>query len=97
MGFLDKAKEAAQQAQKKLEEQCSPTSTSVRPSRPVRPQGGVPSAPAGATPPPPAAATPPPAAAPADGAPAAPETTEQPPPPVPEGVNTNPDPFKPIE
>jgi hypothetical protein len=102
MGFMDKAKQLAEQAQQKLDEAQKNFSQSNPPES--QPQGdavkydehGRPvqeATPAGATAPP--AAEP---AAPAADAPAEPAPDEAPAPPKPAGdANTAPDPFKPIE
>ena len=102
MGFMDKAKQLAEQAQQKLDEAQKNFNQSTPPES--QPQGdavkydehGRPiqeATPAGATAPP--AAEP---AAPAADAPAEPAPEEAPPPPKPAGdANTAPDPFKPIE
>jgi hypothetical protein len=104
MGFMDKAKKLAEQAQEKLDDAQKNFNKSDAPEgqtgqgaqfdehgRPVQSET-------------PAAATPPPAAAPAADAPAADAPTEEspaaPPAPAPtEGGDTNasPDPFKPIQ
>jgi hypothetical protein len=104
MGFMDKAKQLAEQAQQKLDEAQKNFNQSNAPES--QPQGdavkydehGRPIQEA-----PPAGATPPPPAEPA--APAAEEAQEQPatdaPPPRPKpgpgDANLSPDPFKPIE
>lgn len=128
MGFLDKAKQAAEQAQKKLDEtqenfnkkQAGGASSSAgqgasvqyddhgrpiqqdapatAPATPPAPAGSIapePPAPAAGGPEavPPAAAPPPPAAAPEAGGDSEPQTDQ----PLKEGVNQNPDPFKPIQ
>jgi hypothetical protein len=102
MGFMDKAKQLAEQAQQKLDEAQKNFNKSDSPES--QPQGdavkydehGRPvqeATPAGATAPP--AAEP---AAPAADAPAEPAPEQAPPPPKPAGdANTAPDPFKPIE
>ncbi len=93
MGFMDKAKKLAEQAQQKLDEaqegfnqsaspQHTPDPSSVRydeHGRPIREET-------------PAAATPPPAAEPAE------PGVAEPPRPTPTGdTNQNPDPFKPLQ
>jgi hypothetical protein len=111
MGFMDKAKKLAEQAQEKLDEAQKSFNKSQEPQAPAG--GGVrydehgrpiqEETPAAATEPP--AATPPPdptapiGDAPAADAPAPEEAAAPPPPPKPrEGdANTTPDPFKPIE
>jgi hypothetical protein len=105
MGFIDKAKQLAEQAQQKLDEAQKNFNQSNSPES--QPQGdavkydehGRPiqePTPAGATAPP--AAEPAAPAAPAADAPAEPAPEEAPPPPKPAGdANTAPDPFKPIE
>jgi hypothetical protein len=100
MGFMDKAKKLAEQAQEKLDEAQKNFSKSEDPQAPAG--GGVRYDDHGRpiqeeeTP---AAATEPPSAAPATDAPPAEEAAAPPPPPKPsEGdANTSPDPFKPIE
>jgi hypothetical protein len=105
MGFMDKAKQLAEQAQQKLDEAQKNFNQSNSPES--QPQGdavkydehGRPiqePTPAGATAPP--AAEPAAPAAPAADAPAEPAPEEAPPPPKPAGdANTAPDPFKPIQ
>jgi hypothetical protein len=91
MGFMDKAKKLAEQAQQKLDE----TQKSFNKSQESQPQGdevkydehGRPIQDA-----PPAGATVPPTAEPAADAPAAP-----PPPPADGDADASPDPFKPIQ
>ncbi len=107
MGFMDKAKKLAEQAQEKLDEAQKnfnkPDSTGSQPGGSVQyDEHGRPiqqETPAAATPPPtatpaPAAATPP-VDAPTE------ETSAPPPPPAPDkgegGSNASPDPFKPIQ
>ena len=103
MGFMDKAKQLAEQAQQKLDETQKNFNKSNSPEG--QPEGGGVKYDEHGRPiqeAPPAGATPPPAAEPA--APAAP-TEEQPaaaaptPPPAPPSGDTNatPDPFKPIQ
>jgi hypothetical protein len=97
MGFMDKAKKLAEQAQEKLDEaqknfNQSGSPQAEQPAQTVRyDEHGRPiqeETPAAAAPPPPAAEAPPPAAE----APPAPE------PPKSEGdANSTPDPFKPIQ
>jgi len=98
MGFMDKAKQLAEQAQQKLDEAQKNFNQSNSPES--QPQGdavkydehGRPIQEAT-----PAGATAPPAAEPAD-APAEPPAADPPPPPKPAGdANASPDPFKPIE
>jgi hypothetical protein len=105
MGFMDKAKKLAEQAQEKLDEAQKNFNKSDSPQgqtgesvqydehgRPIQQE-----TPAAATPPPPA--EPPAADAPAAEPPAAdPATEEQPPAAPPAGdTNASPDPFKPIQ
>jgi hypothetical protein len=94
MGFMDKAKQLAEQAQQKLDETQKNFNKSNSPEG--QPEGGGVKYDAHGRPiqeAPPAGATPPPAAEPA--APAAAPT----PPPAPSSGDTNatPDPFKPIQ
>lgn len=104
MGFMDKAKQLAEQAQQKLDETQKNFNKSNSPEG--QPEGGGVKYDAHGRPiqeAPPAGATPPPAAEPA--APEAAPTEEQPaaaaptPPPAPSSGDTNatPDPFKPIQ
>jgi hypothetical protein len=100
MGFMDKAKKLAEQAQEKLDEaqknfnksgspQAQPEAGGVRYDEHGRPIQEAP--PEGAAPPPPAGEP---------AAPAAPEpAAEAPPAPEPGGgqANTSPDPFKPLQ
>jgi hypothetical protein len=110
MGFMDKAKQLAEQAQQKLDEAQEGFNQSAAPQEGAPQQGAVqydehgrpvqPDPPAGATPAAPAAPTPDPAAAEASDVeePDAPEVTEQPQPLSPTGgANANPDPFKPLQ
>jgi hypothetical protein len=106
MGFMDKAKKLAEQAQQKLDEAQTQFNQNAAPQAPSqedaaqydehgRPIQQPP--PAGATPPPPAQPT---APAPDPAAPPAGEEhpDEPPPPPAPSGgANTSPDPFKPLQ
>jgi hypothetical protein len=107
MGFMDKAKKLAEQAQEKLDEAQKNFNQSASPQadqsaqtvryddhgRPIQEEET------------PAAAAPPPAADPAEAppAPAAPPAAETPPPAAPTppasegGANETPDPFKPIQ
>jgi hypothetical protein len=107
MGFMDKAKQLAEQAQQKLDETQKNFNKSNSPDVPQegaavkydehgRPIQEAP--PAGATAPP-AAEPAAPAAAPTEEQPAADAPTPPPPaPPAPSGdSNTTPDPFKPIQ
>src|SRR5215204_2119927 len=99
MGFMDKAKQLAEQAQQKLDETQKNFNKSGSPE--AQPQGetvrydehGRPIQDA-----PPAGATPPPAAEPAAPAPPEPAADAPTPPPPPSGgdANATPDPFKPI-
>ena len=104
MGFMDKAKQLAEQAQQKLDETQKNFNKSNSPEG--QPEGGGVKYDEHGRPiqeAPPAGATPPPAAEPA--APEAAPTEEQPaaaaptPPPAPPSGDTNatPDPFKPIQ
>jgi len=104
MGFMDKAKQLAEQAQQKLDETQKNFNKSNSPES--QPQGDAVKYDAHGRPiqdAPPAGATAPPPAEPA--APAAESTQEQPaadappPPPKPEAgdANASPDPFKPIQ
>ena len=108
MGFMDKAKQLAEQAQQKLDEAQKNLNKSSSPEG--QPQGDGVKYDAHGRPiqeAPPAGATAPPAAEPAaPAAPAAEPTEEQPaadvptpPPPAPASgdTNTTPDPFKPIQ
>jgi hypothetical protein len=111
MGFMDKAKQLAEQAQQKLDEAQKNMNKSSTPEG--QPQGdgvkydehGRPvqeAPPAGATAPPPAepaapAAPAPPAAEPTEEQPAADAPTPPPPAPASGDTNTAPDPFKPIQ
>jgi hypothetical protein len=108
MGFMDKAKKLAEQAQQKLDEtqknfnksdapQGEPGEAAVRYDEHGRPIEQAP--PAGATPPPPAAhAEPAPGEAPASESPAESPAADKPTSPPPTGgANASPDPFKPIE
>jgi hypothetical protein len=105
MGFIDKAKQMAEQAQQKLDEAQKNFNQSGAPG--AEPQEGSVKYDAHGRPieeAPPAGATPPPAAAPAEPAepaePAAEPTQEQPapsPPPADGDANSTPDPFKPIQ
>jgi hypothetical protein len=109
MGWMDKAKKLAEQAQEKLDDAQKNFNQSASPQaeqpaqavrydehgRPIQEEGETPAAAA----PPPAAAAPPPAEA-APPAPAeAPAPAEEPAaaPPSEGGANTSPDPFKPIQ
>jgi hypothetical protein len=108
MGFMDKAKKLAEQAQEKLDEAQKSFS---KPQDPQAPAGGgvrydehgrpiQEETPAAATEPPPATPAPDPTAPIADAPPAEGAPAEEPaPPPKPrEGdANATPDPFKPIE
>ena len=101
MGWMDKAKKLAEQAQEKLDEAQKNFNQSASPSadgpagavrydehgRPIQDEE------------PPAAAAPPPAAEPAEPAPAEPADTPAEPdaPPAAGGANATPDPFKPIQ
>jgi hypothetical protein len=111
MGFMDKAKKLAEQAQQKLDEtqknfnksgdpQADPGQAGVRYDEHGRPIQEAP--PAGDTPPPAAAPSEPAAApgeAPASESPAEPPAADTAPSPPPKsgGANASPDPFKPIE
>jgi hypothetical protein len=108
MGFMDKAKQLAEQAQQKLDETQKNFNKSSTPEG--QPQGdgvkyddhGRPvqeAPPAGATAPPPAepAAPAAPAAEPTEEQPAADAPTPPPPAPASGDTNTTPDPFKPIQ
>jgi len=107
MGFMDKAKKLAEQAQQKLDEtqknfnksdssQSQPQGQAVTYDEHGRPVEEAP--PAGATPPPAAdPAAPAPGEAPASESPAESPAADSPPSPPPSGgADTSPDPFKPI-
>ena len=105
MGFMDKAKKLAEQAQQKLDEAQTQFNQNAAPQSPPQ-EGGVQydahgrpiqqDPPAGAASPPPAPTTAPDPAAP--GAEAVEEREDEPPPrPAPSGdTNASPDPFKPL-
>ena len=108
MGFMDKAKQLAEQAQQKLDEAQKNINKSSTPEG--QPQGdgvkydehGRPvqeAPPAGATAPPPAEPAEPaaPAAQPTEEQPVADAPTPPPPAPASGDTNTTPDPFKPIQ
>jgi hypothetical protein len=108
MGFMDKAKKLAEQAQEKLDEaqknfnksdspQTEPGETTVKYDEHGRPVEQA--TPAAATPPPAAEpAAPAPGEAPASESPAESPTEDTAPAPPPSGgANTSPDPFKPIQ
>ena len=110
MGFMDKAKKLAEQAQQKLDEAQTQFNQNAGPQSPPQ-EGGVQydahgrpiqqDPPAGAASPPPAPATDPtpdPAAPAAPGSEAVEEREAEPPPrPAPSGgANASPDPFKPL-
>jgi hypothetical protein len=104
MGFMDKAKLLAEQAQQKLDEAQEGLNQSAAPQEGAPQQGAVQydehGRPVEADPSAPAAPTPDPAAAEASDVekPDAPEVTEQPQPLSPTGgANANPDPFKPLQ
>jgi hypothetical protein len=106
MGFMDKAKQLAEQAQQKLDEaqkqfgqsgspEAQPQEGAVRYDEHGRPIQEAP--PAGAAPPPSAEPTPPPAP-PEEQAPAAQEQAPPPSdPPAGGDANASPDPFKPLQ
>jgi len=97
MGFMDKAKKLAEQAQEKLDEAQKNFNTSDSPQAPAEGEGvkydehGRPIQDA-----PPAGATAPPAAEPTQEQPAA-DAPPPPPKPAAGDANASPDPFKPIQ
>jgi hypothetical protein len=112
MGFMDKAKKLAEQAQQKLDEAQNQFNQGAAPQAPPGDAGGVQydehgrpiqaPAPSGPTPDPsapPAADTPSevPASPAAPSAPTSEEGKDEPPPAPSGGANTTPDPFKPLQ